>query len=1231
MRTLLRTRTALSLTVTTGLLGAVACSTSGGSPGTSSSASASSSHALAIPELQLSPAPWSPLVAARATADRTVDAYVVLHGPAAGALLPRGFDVRASEALVTRFRKRVEQLSELQATVRPQLEARGALVVASFKKAGNAFHVRVPASRIAELSRIPEVDRVEPVPIYSRSTGNGVPAMGVPEVWARTAPLDGDGITIGIVDTGIDYIHADFGGSGSQADYQSNDSTIVESGSFPTARVVGGTDFAGDDYNGSNSPSPDDDPLDCVRDASGGISGGHGTHVAGIAAGNGVLTDGTAYSGPYDTSLDPSQFTVYPGAAPKALLHAIRVFGCDGGTGLTGSAYEYAIDPNGDNDPSDRLDVVNASLGSDFGVGAGFQGTLIRNLTNAGSLFVAAAGNAGSSFFIAGNPAGYPEAVSVAATAEAPLPQVRITAPSSVAGNYNAVDGAFTAGVPTTPISGDFVVAQPSDACADISNDVSGKIVIIDRGTCLFQEKLERAETAGAIAAVVVQNSPNEPPFPMGGQNPVGIPGVMIGSSDGTLLKSASGLQGSLVALEGQSQLSPFSSRGPSAADGSFKPEVAAPGSNVRSAGVGTGTEAVTLSGTSMASPMAAGAAALIRQAHPTWAPLEVKAAMLSTGGPTTTAGVAAPVSHVGAGLVRAPDAIDTMVFAAADPSASSGVSFGVVSSAETTTVTRRVKITNKGTDAASYDLSAELTFDVAGLTVRPTVASITVAGGSSETVDLELEFDPTQLKALQPDPATPATVRLGADQEYGRHFLVEAAGKLILTSTTSGVGSLSLPFHGSLRPSGDRELAASGDCIAANSTVDLEISGSSTLDEPAMGIFELGEVSDTVAQDPSADIAMVGAATDLASRDFADASAFIALVMESDWTTPAPNSFQALQQGFPGRFIVEIDADRDGQADFNLVAVAFNDVLISVPLGASGNQGQPRFLNIVPADVLNTQPYFNRVAIFPVFLEDLALAPGNAVFDYRVVAIDGTGFGNSGDSTNWVTFDAENPKVDASPHGIDGRPLFSANESPKIDVNADDASALILHFDNEPTKRAQVLELAPTGATSNLAVVASGPDDVDAEDTATVEITVTNAGAERGAVKLSATVTGGEVSSAETSAGTCTTDGAVSCDLGDLAADATVTVTLSLAPGADSEALDVDATVTGSEGCGDVSDDDTDSVSVSVTGGDSSGTGSTAEGGGCGCSTPGDSAPSRSGWLLGGLLGAALLRRRRR
>ena len=78
----------------------------------------------------------------------------------------------------------------------------------------------------------------------------------------------------------------------------------------------------------------------------------------------GVLTNGVPYSGGYGEELNMDKFLIGPGVAPEAKLYALKVFGCKGTTGLSVDAMEWAADPDADGDLSDRLDVVNLSLGT---------------------------------------------------------------------------------------------------------------------------------------------------------------------------------------------------------------------------------------------------------------------------------------------------------------------------------------------------------------------------------------------------------------------------------------------------------------------------------------------------------------------------------------------------------------------------------------------------------------------------------------------------------------------------------------------------------------------------------------------------------------------------------------------------------------------------------------------------------------------------------------------------
>jgi subtilisin family serine protease len=194
--------------------------------------------------------------------------------------------------------------------------------------------VRTDVRRIAALGRIPGVAAVRPIAAKHLDKASSVPLTNAPDVSSSGTPAGtGQGTRVGIIDTGIDYTHADFGGTGNRRAYEADHlvadapSLNVPSDDFPSAKVSGGKDFVGDAYDAESdnaataTPHPDPNPLDC---------NGHGSHVAGTAAGYGVDNLGHRFAGDYSTLAGQNletQFRIGPGVAPKATLYALRVFG----------------------------------------------------------------------------------------------------------------------------------------------------------------------------------------------------------------------------------------------------------------------------------------------------------------------------------------------------------------------------------------------------------------------------------------------------------------------------------------------------------------------------------------------------------------------------------------------------------------------------------------------------------------------------------------------------------------------------------------------------------------------------------------------------------------------------------------------------------------------------------------------------------------------------------------
>ena len=221
----------------------------------------------------------------------------------------------------------------------------------------NGFAISASRENAIKLLELSSVKSVKPEYLYEINLMDSVPLIGAST--AHSSGYTGEGISIAIIDTGVDYTHADLGscfGSG--------------------CKVVDGYDFVNNDS----------DPMD---------DHGHGTHVAATAAGNGVLI----------------------GVAPDAEIYAYKVCDVEGYCPNILEGLERALDPNQDGDYSDHLDIVNMSLGTKQG-GSPFDvlSLAVDDLVNAGVVATIAAGNNGSLYFKVSSPGSSRKAITVGAS-----------------------------------------------------------------------------------------------------------------------------------------------------------------------------------------------------------------------------------------------------------------------------------------------------------------------------------------------------------------------------------------------------------------------------------------------------------------------------------------------------------------------------------------------------------------------------------------------------------------------------------------------------------------------------------------------------------------------------------------------------------------------------------------------------------------------------------------------
>ncbi|MEW6338039.1 MAG: S8 family serine peptidase [Acidobacteriota bacterium] len=1100
--------------------------------------------------------------------DRRVAAYVVLEGePLSGAMSAEALHVRPG-----RGGRTIAAITAEQEVLAPGLEAIGAVTTGRFVRLVNAVRVEVKAARLAEIATMPGVARIDPVGVYRPVNASSVPFLGAPAAWQRGPGLgDGTGVTIGVVDSGIDYTHADFGGPGTPSAYSGNDRTVIEPGTFPTTKVVGGWDFAGDEYDasasdqGARTPAPDPDPLDC---------GGHGTHVAGTAAGFGVLRSGATFAGPWSAATDFTQFAVGPGVAPGAELVAFKVFGCAGSTALLLDALERAADPNQDGDFTDALDVVNLSLGCDYSCGSPTEWDAVRRLSDGslgrGTVVVAAAGNAGNTFFTSGDPANSPWAVSVAASIDDGLSSraLRVTQPASISALYPAVEGAITRPLSASgPVGGTVVRTDPAGACTALANgtEVAGRIALIDRGECLFSIKILNAQAAGARAVVVVNNQDGEA-IVMGGDGAgISIPGVMVRRTDGNVFKAALGA-GLAVGLDATltvprpdlaDQIADLSSRGPAAWTAHLKPDLAAPGYGIASAAYGSGSEAAEASGTSMATPHVAGVAALVRQVRREWSPAQVKAALMNTAANARDGAQARySPSRSGAGRVRADRATQASLLVATSTPGEVALSFGAVEADDHVRVERTVEIANHGFSPRLLTVSAIPIANRDGVTVSVTPDTVELGAGAIASVSVVLETDSAALTVYD-DPTTPAT-----QGGQPRHRLPEATGELRIAE--AGIEVARLPYHAVVQHRSRTNAAAPQLCVPAGSgsfTLSVPLCGGSAHPQPVTSAFEMGWASSGQGfTDPAlaaADVVAVGAASDVAQRgDLAQATLYFAVAAAGPWSTPQPALL---------RFEVSIDTDGDDASDWVLTTQNYGTVASGDPEDTGSSTDTfitalrrasasalafEAYLNAFPANLLDTAPFGSRVLVLPVKASSIGLTSATTTIGYRVRGYSG---GAAVSSSPRITFQPARPALDPS-GGLDGRPYFPLHAPISLRIDRDSAAAplqvLLLHHTNAPAGQVETVRL-PVGVPGvDLSLGTELPAQAVRGLPFTSVFTVRNVGAAPASgVTFYDALSPGAPMTAESSQGTCEFEsGSVRCMLGDLApaSMATVRVTIS-------------------------------------------------------------------------------------
>ena len=946
-------------------------------------------------------------------------------------------------------RSYLRQLAQKQDALMSQIRALGGRELGRVGKAHNAVAVVIDASQIVAVAGLPNVRAIRPIVNYELDLSTVRSYIGAVDV--ENAGFDGTGVTVAVLDSGIDYTHKNLGGSGLVTDYLAAYGTTTahpanksRDGLFPTAKVIEGYDFVGEAWP-SGPLSPDDDPIDCGPGTiPAPCAGGHGTHTSDITAGRSA--DGT-----------------HKGVAPGAKIIAVKVCSsistsCSGVALLQGM--DFALDPNGDGNISDAVDVINMSLGSSYGQKEDDLSQASQNAVGLGVVVVTSAGNAADRPYIVSSPSTAPGVLSVAATfhpnAKLYLIATGATSPKGGVWQSWSAAPALSSGMlvyDTTNANTRRGCTNAAGANPWVGQPHLGKILLIDRGTCAVSLKVSNAAAAGAIAAIVANNVSQPtcdlpPTFSFGGGTP-NIPGYTITLADGNSLKaSALGSNATIdpaTAAPLVGNMAAFSSRGPSHSFNAIKPDIGGVGTDILSAQVGTGTGETGFAGTSASAPVLAGSAALLVDAFPARTPSEIKSALMNTAeaniGLNTFVcpGVGAPITRIGGGEVRVKRALDSTTAAWDADDLTGSLSFGYQALTGSAAFHKTVVVRNYSNAARTYSITPSFRYpdDAASGAVSVSApGSVTVPANGSATFRVRLKTDVTKLPIWN----------LNGGSRGGDGFRLqdfEFDGYITIADATDNVH-----VAWQILPHRSAEVTPAATSVTLSGGAgSLALSNAGGAVDGRVDVFSLlgtsGRIPPPLLPEPGDNFAII----DLKSVGVRLVGSNIQFAVNTFGTRAHPN--------YPAEFDILIDANRDGTDDFAIFnlenggfAVTGQNVVAVLNLAT----GATSIVAFTDADLNSGN------AILTVPLSAIGLTPGTP-FDFSVLGCDNYFTGLCFDAITGMTYTAGTPRytgsgIPASGVPAGGSSTLTIQAVPGGDVASPSQTGLLLMYRDARTQR---------------------------------------------------------------------------------------------------------------------------------------------------------------------------------